>query len=270
MISIILPVFNREEILGRFIDSVISQTYQNFELIIIDDGSMDNSSKVASEYAKKNSRIHSFKHRKNLGLPTARNTAIKLSKGDLMFFGEDDIILDPNCLETLVNTFAELKSKYKVGAIAPRLISDNKYNSKNCEKSIAKVDSLTGNFQQNWSSNAKLIEVPFLHACSLISREVFNEIGSYNTTLYKGNYIREESDLYFRARKAGFKLFFQPKALAWHRHFSKGGCKMPVLQSNYYTIRNHSLFLTKFFGLKSLYMIPSYCISFAFMVLTHT
>lgn len=264
MISVILPVYNRQEVLGRFMDSVISQTYQDFEVIVIDDGSADNSYKVAAEYAKKNTRIRCFKHLKNQGLPTARNTALKLSKGELIFFGEDDVILDPKCLETLVNTFAELKSEYKVGAIAPRLISGKEYNNKNRENLIAKVDSLTGDFQQNWASNATLTEVPFLHACSLINREVFNEIGSYNTKLYRGNYIREESDLYFRARKAGFKLFFQPKAVAWHLHFSKGGTKMPLLKSNYYTIRNHSLFLTKFFGLRAIYMIPAYCISYAF------
>ena len=267
MISIILPVFNREQILGRFIESAISQTYRDFEIIVIDDGSTDNSYKVADEYSKKNTQIHCFKHQKNLGLPATRNTAIKLSKGDLIFLGEDDVVLDPKCLETLVNTFVELKHKYKVGAVAPRLISSTEYNNKNCTNLIAKVDSLTGEFCQNWSSNTKLTEVPFLHACSLISREVFNQIGGYDTMLYKGNYIREESDMYFRAKNEGFKLFFQPKALAWHIHYSKGGCKKPVIQSNYYTIRNQSLFLTKFYGFKSLYMVPSYCISFAFRIL---
>lgn len=270
MISIILPVFNREKILGKFIESAISQTYRDFEIIVIDDDSTDNSYNVAAEYAKKNAQIHCFKHQKNLGLPAARNTGIKLSKGDLIFLGEDDVVLEPKCLETLVNTFAELKHKYKVGAVAPRLISNNEYNKKNCTNLIAKVDSLTGEFCQNWSSNTKLTDVPFLHACSLISKDVFKQIGGYDTLLYKGNYIREESDMYFRAKDAGFKLFFQPKALAWHIHYSKGGCKKPLIQSNYYTIRNQSLFLTKFYGFKSIYMVPSYCISFALMVLINS
>ncbi len=270
MISIILPVFNREKILGRFIESAISQTYRDFEIIIIDDGSADNSYKIAAQYAKKDTRIRCFKHPKNQGLPTARNTAIKLSKGDLIFLGEDDIVLDPKCLEILICTFTELRNKYNVGAIAPRLISKDEYNNKNCEESIAKISSLTGDFQQNWSCGTKVTEVPFLHACSLVSRQVFNEIGGYNTMLYKGNYLREESDLYFRAKTAGFKLFFQPKAFAWHLHSSKGGCKKPLLQSNYYTIRNQSLFLTKFFGIKALYMVPSYCINFALMITGNT
>ena len=167
----------------------------------------------------------------------------------MIFGGEDDVILDPKCLEILVNTFAELKRQFKVGALAPRLISSEEY-SKKCENSIAKVDSLTGDLHQNWSIDTKLTEVPFLHACALINREVFNEIGGWNNTLYRGNYLRDESDLYFRARKAGFKLFFQPEAVAWHVHFSKGGTKMPLIKSNYYTIRNHSLFLAKFFELR--------------------
>jgi len=267
MISVILPVFNRGEILGRFLDSVISQTYQDFEVIVIDDGSEDNSYKVAAEYAKKEPRIHCFKHNKNHGLPATRNNGIKLSKGDLIFFGEDDVVLDHKCLEILVNTFAELKNKYKVGAVAPRLISDKEYNNKNCMKKVAKVDGLTGELEQDWSTNSKLTEVPFLHACSLISREVFTTIGGYNTMLYTGNYIREESDLYFRARIEEFKLFFQPKAVAWHLHFAVGGTKMPLLPSNYYTIRNHSLFLIKFFGLKAIYMIPSFCIFYIFTTL---
>ncbi len=264
MISVILPVYNREEILCKFIDSVISQTYQDFEIIIVDDGSKDKSYEVATEYSKKDPRIKCFKHSKNQGPLAARNTALKASKGGLIFSGEDDVILDPKCFEILVNTFAELKSQYKVGAVAPRLISSKEYNDK--QDLIAKVDRLTGDLKQNWSSDAKLTEVPFLHACSLISRKVFIEIGGWNNSLYKGNFLRDESDVYFRARKVGFKLFFQPKALAWHLHFSKGGCKIPLIKSNYYTIRNHSLFLIKFFGLKAVYMIPSYSISLGFTI----
>ena len=193
------------------------------------------------------------------------NTGLKAARGDFIFVGEDDVILEPKCFEVLVETFAKLKSTYKVGAIAPRLISSKEYGNKNF---AAKVNSLTGNLEQNWSINGTLIEVPFLHACALISIQVFKEIGGWSDTLYKGNFLRDESDIYFRARKRGFKLFFQPKAIAWHLHFSKGGTKMPLLKSNYYTIRNHSLFLARFFGFRTLYMIPLFTISYAFKGLT--
>ena len=74
-ISVVVPVYNTEDYLKRCIDSIIRQTYKNFDLILIDDGSTDGSGQICDEYAIKDSRIHVI-HQKNRGLSAARNAGL--------------------------------------------------------------------------------------------------------------------------------------------------------------------------------------------------
>ena len=71
-VSIIVPIYNTEKYLPRCIDSILGQTYKDFELLLIDDGSTDNSGKICDEYAEKDSRIRVF-HKENGGVSSARN-----------------------------------------------------------------------------------------------------------------------------------------------------------------------------------------------------
>src|SRR5699024_3527313 len=82
--------FNAEKTIGRSINSVLEQTYQNIELIIIDDGSTDNTLKIIQHYQNEDSRIV-YKSTKNSGVSVARNTGIEMASGDyFMFLGSDD------------------------------------------------------------------------------------------------------------------------------------------------------------------------------------
>lgn len=94
MISIIIPVYNVEEFLDQCISSVVQQTYNNLEIILIDDGSSDNSGKICDEWAKKDKRIKVI-HKENGGLSDARNVGINLAKGEyISFIDSDDYILE--------------------------------------------------------------------------------------------------------------------------------------------------------------------------------
>lgn len=98
--SIVVPVYNVEKYIRKCIESIITQTYQNFELIIVDDGSTDYSGKICDKYINK-SNVKVF-HKKNGGASSARNYGIKKSKGEyLMFIDGDDFLYDVNCLEEL-------------------------------------------------------------------------------------------------------------------------------------------------------------------------
>ena len=88
LISVIIPTYNRSVTLGTAIQSVLNQTYQNFELIIIDDGSLDDTCKVISTFSDQ--RIRYIKHTLNQGAPAARNTGIKKSKGKYIAFLDSD------------------------------------------------------------------------------------------------------------------------------------------------------------------------------------
>ena len=87
--SFIIPVYNVELFLDKCVESILAQSYQNYEIILIDDGSLDNSPKLCDEWAKKDSRV-SVIHKQNGGLSTARNVGLKEAKGEYIIFLDSD------------------------------------------------------------------------------------------------------------------------------------------------------------------------------------
>lgn len=102
LISIVVPVYKVEKYLSRCIDSILAQTYKNFELILVDDGSPDNCGKICDEYALKDSRIKVI-HQENSGTIIARNTGIKNTKGKYLGFVDSDDYIKPQMYEQLYN-----------------------------------------------------------------------------------------------------------------------------------------------------------------------
>lgn len=102
LISLIIPVYNVEKYLDKCMQSVLAQTYDNFEVILVDDGSTDNSGKMCDEYAKKDNRIKVI-HQKNMGLSGARNSALDIMNGDAVTFVDSDDTIDPHMIEYLVS-----------------------------------------------------------------------------------------------------------------------------------------------------------------------
>lgn len=88
-ISIIMPVYNVEEYVAKAIESILAQTFKDYEFLIVDDGTKDKSGEICDEYAKKDSRIRVI-HKENGGAPSARNTAIDLAKGKYVYFLDSD------------------------------------------------------------------------------------------------------------------------------------------------------------------------------------
>lgn len=105
-ISVIVPVYSCEEYLPALLDSVLAQTYQNLEIILIDDGSRDGSGAVCDAYAGKDSRIRVI-HQENHGVSHARNRGLELATGDAVSFIDSDDTLEPNMYELLVKTMQE-------------------------------------------------------------------------------------------------------------------------------------------------------------------
>jgi len=100
-ISVIVPVYNVEKYLRECVDSVLAQTFSDFELILVDDGSPDNSGKICDEYASKDSRVRVF-HKTNGGVSSARNLGVENARGEwIMFVDSDDMI----CADALVVLF---------------------------------------------------------------------------------------------------------------------------------------------------------------------
>ncbi|WP_409968321.1 glycosyltransferase [Bengtsoniella intestinalis] len=105
-ISIIVPIYQAEDFVERCVQSVVNQTFQDWELLLIDDGSRDNSGAICKDLAEKDSRIRYF-HKKNGGVSTARNYGLREATGDTIAFLDADDLYHPAYLETLWNLRAQ-------------------------------------------------------------------------------------------------------------------------------------------------------------------
>lgn len=99
-VSVIVPVYNVEKYLNKCLDSIINQTYKNIEIILVDDGSTDNSGIICDKYSQTDNRIKVI-HKKNGGLSDARNTGIKNATGKILSFIDSDDYIEKNMIENL-------------------------------------------------------------------------------------------------------------------------------------------------------------------------
>ena len=103
LISIIIPVYNVEKYLSECLDSVIAQTYQNWEAICVNDGSPDNCGAILDQYASTDPRIKVI-HQENRGVSDTRNVGLKQAIGEYITFLDSDDMLYPQFLEYMLNT----------------------------------------------------------------------------------------------------------------------------------------------------------------------
>lgn len=104
VVSIIIPVYNNEEYLEKCIDSILNQSYTNLEVLLLDDGSKDNSYTIMKEYEKKYPKvIKIFKNKANMGVSKTRNKALDIASGDYVLFVDSDDYIDTNYIETLIS-----------------------------------------------------------------------------------------------------------------------------------------------------------------------
>ena len=126
-VSIITPSYNSSRFIVECVNSVIAQTYQNWEMLIVDDGSKDNSTKVIKNLSKKDQRVHVFFLKENVGAAEARNFAIRKAKGRYIAFLDSDDLWDPKKLEIQISFMS--KNNIAFSYTSYQLISqDGLYN----------------------------------------------------------------------------------------------------------------------------------------------
>ena len=106
LVSVIIPAYNIEDYIGRCLDSIISQTYKNLEIIVVDDGSRDYTGEILDNYAKKDRRIKVI-HKENGGVSSARNKGIEAAEGGYIGFIDGDDLIEPEMYKTLVDLLEE-------------------------------------------------------------------------------------------------------------------------------------------------------------------
>lgn len=108
LISVIIPVYNSEKYLKECVDSVLAQTYKNYEILLIDDGSIDNSLSICNEYAKADSHVKVF-HKENGGASSARNVGLDQALGKYIFFLDSDDYIKEDTFEKMIKTAVDEK-----------------------------------------------------------------------------------------------------------------------------------------------------------------
>lgn len=112
-ISIIIPVYNSEKYLKKCLDSVFSQSYNNIEVIVVNDGSTDNSDIICKKYIGKKNMI--YKRIQHSGAPTARNIGLSMANGIFIIFFDSDDHLQPNAMESMYNKMKDEKADIVIG-----------------------------------------------------------------------------------------------------------------------------------------------------------
>lgn len=168
IISIIVPVYNTEQYLHRCIDSILAQTYTDFELLLIDDGSTDLSGAICDEYAAKDSRVRVF-HKENGGASTARNKGIKESRGEWIIFLDSDDYFLPKALDILIGA----ANKYCVP------ISHANFYTEDVERKVVcnrwKNGIVSNNFRAWYFHSICLCAGTTLYKRSIMNNSLYNE-----------------------------------------------------------------------------------------------
>lgn len=136
LISVIVPIYKVEEYLERCIKSIVSQTYKNIEIILVDDGSPDNCPAICDEWRERDSRIKVV-HKRNGGLSDARNTGIKIASGDYVVFVDSDDYIHPQFVDALYYVI----KKYSADVVSCdfKLVSETYSNEKMSKIELEKI-----------------------------------------------------------------------------------------------------------------------------------
>ena len=185
-VAVILPVYNTARYLRECLDSLLSQTYQNFTVFAVNDGSTDDSGKILEEYAKTDSRIHVI-NKENGGVSSARNIALdKIAEDrsfDLVCFSDSDDIVEEDFIRTFAEIYTQHHADYVVCCLKPFNTKGfiNNHNIRNAcqEIRIDQASAFNHLFQVGeWSENHPSCSYLLMNRCftwNAISEERFNE-----------------------------------------------------------------------------------------------
>jgi glycosyltransferase involved in cell wall biosynthesis len=200
LVSVIMPVFNGERFLRQAIESVFAQTYRNWELIAVNDGSTDGSAAILADYGAK---IRVFHHQENLGAASARNRAIFAARGEWLAFLDQDDLWAPDKLQRQLEAVAPGDTAISTEA---RVIDEN-------GAVIRPIFSHGDNLEH--STLARTITLnPIYVLTVLIRRQAVLEVGALDA---ENRYGTDEWQLWMRLLARGHRFRFLPEVLASYR-----------------------------------------------------
>lgn len=178
LVSIVLPIYNGEKYMNLSIDSILSQTYKNWELIIIDDCSTDKTPEIAKAYSDKDARISYYRNEVNLKLPRGLNRGFSLSKGDYLTWTSDDNLYLPEAIERMLNTLQKENTDFVFATCD--VINEN--------GEVVEIIKAPKNYKK------AILGGNFVGACFMYTRKVYEAIGDYNPD----NFLVEDYDYWLK------------------------------------------------------------------------
>ncbi len=196
-ISVVMSVYNGSKYLNYSIESILGQSYSNFEFIIVNDGSSDNTGKILNYYANTDNRVILLNNKINIGLTKSLNNAIKLSKGEYIARMDADDICYKNRFEEQVNI---LNKNNKIGITTNWIEIINENNQVMLTRKLPPSISLKKYFKK---------ENLICHGSVMFRRHIFNELNGYNNNLK----YAQDYDMWKRIFDKGYALYVIPKPL---------------------------------------------------------
>jgi glycosyltransferase involved in cell wall biosynthesis len=196
-VSIIIPSFNRAAIIEETLQSVQSQSYQNWECIVVDDGSTDDSIKVVESFCRKDARFSSHTNQRMKGAPGSRNVGIAKSKGDYLIFLDSDDLLEQNCLANRVMEFE--KNSDCDFLVFSTVEFKNKLDDTNLLFNVNTTENIICRFLN--------LDVPWITMAAIWKRESLINVGQWNENLLSW----QDWDLHLRALLKGYKYKYFSK-----------------------------------------------------------
>lgn len=215
LVSIIIVTHNRADKLKVLLESLVSDNYPRKEVIIVDNGSNDNTSNVARKYCKKYPYVLYIRNNKNYFPAKGRNIGAKYAKGKYLFFIDDDGVVDKNTIRKLVEI---MESDEKAGLVAPIIL----YWNSDIIWCAGGYNDLFTSLTKYLYKNKRLSEVnipkqPYevdhMPHTFMVRKECFDKVGGFYEE-YKIMY--EESELALRIKKLGYKVLAVSSAIAYH------------------------------------------------------
>lgn len=207
--SLILPIYNVEKYLRECVDSVLTQTFTDFEVILVNDGSKDNSGCICDEYALKDSRVKVI-HKENGGQSTARNRGFLEAQGEyIIFLDSDDFLIDQNFLKVL---FDKIKNKPDIVCYKYCKFYDKNKQFGNCTYTFEDIDD-----QDDIDIQLEKLVRKDAFFCSAWSKSVRREFLVQNDIKFDENSRCEDMDWYFNVITKAKTMAFLDRSIVAYR-----------------------------------------------------
>lgn len=190
LISIIVPIYNTERYLDRCLTSIMNQTYSLLDIILVDDGSTDGSTKISEQYISKDSRFRLIKQ-KNMGASVARNSGLNAAKGDYIMFVDSDDWVAPYMVEALINDIQD----HEVDMVISQVPLDKQF-SKNMM--IGKMEALPILLEGTWwSPYGKIIKKAIIENVRFPKATISEDYVFMLHTILNSNHIYYDSRCFY-------------------------------------------------------------------------